>query len=127
MTEAYSEKEKPTNRSRVDLPITSSDALSLSYKRLVEAKAIKLGSWDKHLAYCYHWNVNEINVMLFFELLNDKLVIFFPVVFYFIHTSFRVPLLSFNRSQFSRGMGAKCMYRSGEGHLPFLDVIHEFV
>ena len=22
------------------------------------AKAIKLGSWDKHPAYCYDWNVN---------------------------------------------------------------------
>ena len=31
---------------------TSSDALPLSYRRLVGAKAIKLGSWDKHRAYC---------------------------------------------------------------------------
>ena len=23
------------------------------------AKAIKLGSWDKHPAYCEDWNVNE--------------------------------------------------------------------
>ena len=38
--------------SGVDLPITSSDALPLSYMRLVGAKAIKLGSWDKHPAYC---------------------------------------------------------------------------
>ena len=30
----------------------SSDALPLSYRRLVGAKAIKLGSWDKHPAYC---------------------------------------------------------------------------
>ena len=29
-----------------------SDALPLSYRRLVGAKAIKLGSWDKHPAYC---------------------------------------------------------------------------
>ena len=29
-------------------PITSSDALPLSYRRLVGAEAIKLGSWDKH-------------------------------------------------------------------------------
>ena len=46
MTQAYSEKEIPSspNRSRTyDLPITSSDALPLSYKRLVGAKAIKLG------------------------------------------------------------------------------------
>ena len=49
MTQAYSEKEIPSspNRSRTyDLPITSSDALPLSYRRLVGAKAIKLGSWD---------------------------------------------------------------------------------
>ena len=31
---------------------TSSDALPLSYRGLVGAKAIKLGSWDKHPAYC---------------------------------------------------------------------------
>ena len=41
-----------------DLPITSSDALPLSYRRLVGAKAIKLGSWDKHPAYCWDLNVN---------------------------------------------------------------------
>ena len=55
MAQAYSEKEIPSspNRSRTyDLPITSSDALPLSYRRLVGAKAIKLGSWDKHPAYC---------------------------------------------------------------------------
>ena len=48
MAQAYSEKEIPSssNRSRTyDLPITSSDALPLSYRRLVGAKAIKLGSW----------------------------------------------------------------------------------
>ena len=62
MTQAYSEKEIPSspNRSRIyDLPITSSDALPLSYRRLVGAKAIKLGSWDKHPAYCQDLNVNE--------------------------------------------------------------------
>ena len=55
VTQAYSEKQIPSspNRSRTyDLPITSSDALPLSYRRLVGAKAIKLGSWDKHPAYC---------------------------------------------------------------------------
>ena len=55
MTQAYSEKEIPSslNRSRTyDLPITSSDALPLSNRRLVGAKANKLGSWDKHLAHC---------------------------------------------------------------------------
>ena len=53
VTKAYSENENPSspNRSRTyDLPITSSDALPLSYRRLVGVKAIKLGSWDKHPA-----------------------------------------------------------------------------
>ena len=40
------------------LPITSSDALLLSYRRLVRAKAIKLGSWNKHSVYCLDLNVN---------------------------------------------------------------------
>ena len=55
MTQAYLEKEIPScpNRSQTyDLPITSLGALPLSYRRLVGAKAIKLGSWDKHPAYC---------------------------------------------------------------------------
>ena len=40
-------------RSRTyDLPITSSDALPLSYRRLVGAKAIKLGSWDNLRTKC---------------------------------------------------------------------------
>ena len=54
VTQAYSEKEilSSPNRSRTyDRPITSSDALPLSYRRLVGAKAIKLGSCDKHPAY----------------------------------------------------------------------------
>ena len=41
----------------LDLPITSSDALPLSYRRHFGAKAIKLGSWDKHPAYCCDFNV----------------------------------------------------------------------
>ena len=48
MTQANSEKEIPSapNRSRTwDLPITSSDALPLSYRRLVGAKAIKRCLW----------------------------------------------------------------------------------
>ena len=56
MIQANSEKEIPSspNRSRTyNLPITSLDALPLSYRRLVGVKAIKLGSWDKHPAYCY--------------------------------------------------------------------------
>ena len=55
MTQANSEKEIPSLpiRSRTsELPITSSDALPLSYRRLVGAKAIKLGSWNKHPVYC---------------------------------------------------------------------------
>ena len=46
-TGRYSEKEilSSHNRGRTyDLPNTSSDALPLSYRRLVGAKAIKLGS-----------------------------------------------------------------------------------
>ena len=42
-----SEKEIPSSPSRsrtYDLPITSSDAVPLSYRRLVGTKAIKLGS-----------------------------------------------------------------------------------
>ena len=40
------------NRSRTyDLLVSSPDALPLSYRRLVGAKAIKLGSCDKRLAY----------------------------------------------------------------------------
>ena len=65
MTQAYSEKEIPSspNRSRTyNLPITSSDVLPLSYRRLVGAKAIKLGSWDKHPAYCLDLNVNEWHI-----------------------------------------------------------------
>ena len=49
MTQAYLEKEIPSspNRSRTyDLPITSSTT------ELQETQAIKLGSWDKHPAYC---------------------------------------------------------------------------
>ena len=76
MTQAYSEKENPSVpiRSRTyDFPITTSDALPLSYRRLVGAKAIKLGSWDKHPAYCLDWNVNVwhmrngIKVMEYFK------------------------------------------------------------
>ena len=41
------------NRSRTyDLQVTSPDALPLSYRRLVGAKAIKRGSCDKRPAYC---------------------------------------------------------------------------
>ena len=50
VTQAYSKKENPSSPNRSlteDLPITSSDALPLSYRRLVGAKAIKLGSWNK--------------------------------------------------------------------------------
>ena len=43
VTQAYSEKEIPSapNRSRTyDLPISTSDALPLSYRRLVVAKSL---------------------------------------------------------------------------------------
>ena len=44
VTQAYSEKypSAPIRSRTYDLPITSSDALPLSYRRLVGAKAIKL-------------------------------------------------------------------------------------
>ena len=61
MTQAYSEKEirSSPNRSRTyDLPITSSDALPLSYRRLVGVKAIKLGSCHKH-----HFSSPSVNNM----------------------------------------------------------------
>ena len=52
MTQEYSEKEIPSspNRSRTyDLPITSSDALPLSYRRLAGAEAIKLQAIAKRV------------------------------------------------------------------------------
>ena len=65
-TGAYTEKKKTVflqQESKLRpsdyLPITSSDALPLSYRRLVEAKAIKLSSCDKHPAYCLDLNVDE--------------------------------------------------------------------
>ena len=51
MTQEHAEKENPSSpiRSRTyDLPITSSDALPLSYRRLLGPWAIKLGTWGKH-------------------------------------------------------------------------------
>ena len=69
MTQAYSEKEIPSspNRSQTyDLPITSSDTLPLSYRRLVGAKAIKLGSCDKHVLFCCSTQSNS-------EKLTEKL------------------------------------------------------
>ena len=72
MTQAYSENEIPSspNRSRTyDLPITSSDVLPLSYRRLVGAKAIKQGSWLIILADLglHHSKILIVSV-LFFEL-----------------------------------------------------------
>lgn len=41
----------------------SPDAPCLSYRRLAGAKAIfKLGSCDKHPAYCYEWNVDKWHI-----------------------------------------------------------------
>ena len=42
--------------------ITNSDALPLRHRILVGAKAIKLGSWDKHPAYGYNAERNWIRV-----------------------------------------------------------------
>ena len=60
VTQEFSEKEiqsSPNRSQTYDLPITSLDALPLSYRRLVGAKANKLGSCDKHPAYCKDLNV----------------------------------------------------------------------
>ena len=54
VTQAYSEKENPTFPTGVEVMtsrFTGSDALPLSYRRLVGAKAIKLGSCEKYPAY----------------------------------------------------------------------------
>ena len=76
MTETYSEKGNPSapiTSGTKDLPITTRMLLPLSYGRLVGTKAIILGSWDKHPAYCWHLNVNVwhmrngINVMVYFK------------------------------------------------------------
>ena len=42
----------PNRSGTYDILVTSPDAPPLSYRRLVEAKAIKLGSCDKRPAYC---------------------------------------------------------------------------
>ena len=55
--------------------VTSPDALPLSCRRLVGARATRLGSCDKHpVAYCYDWKVdvylcmrNDRNVMVNFK------------------------------------------------------------
>ena len=73
MTQAYSEKSPsaPVRSRTQDLPITSSDALPLSYRRLVGAKAIKLGSRDKTSCImlglkCHVWHMrNGNNVMVY--------------------------------------------------------------
>ena len=52
---AAGRKKKPSTPIRsgtYDLVVTSSDALPISYMRLMGAKVTKLGSCDKHIAYC---------------------------------------------------------------------------
>ena len=52
---------KNSNRSQIyDHLVTSQDALSLNYRRLVGAKTTKLpvGSRDKYSAYCWDWTVD---------------------------------------------------------------------
>ena len=79
VTQACSEKRNlssPNGGRSYDLTITSSDALLLSYRRLVGANAIKLGSWDKHPAYSWDLNVDVwqmrigINMTIFLSLIN---------------------------------------------------------
>ena len=61
MPQAYLEKgnlSAPIRSRPKTFRLTSSDALSLSYRRRMGAKGIKLGSREKHPAYCLDWNVN---------------------------------------------------------------------
>ena len=52
-------EEKKIRRSQTyDLLVTSPGALPLSYRRLVGAKAIKLGPCDKHPVCCFFNTVN---------------------------------------------------------------------
>ena len=57
VTQAYSEKRKSEcSYQELNVRLSDyliSDALSMSYERLVGAKVIKLSSWDKHPTYCY--------------------------------------------------------------------------
>ena len=67
MTQAYLEKGNPRAPIRsqtYELLITSSDALPLSYRRLMGAKAIKLGSWDKHHFQNIHCNTCKFSITL---------------------------------------------------------------
>ena len=69
----------------------SPDALPLSYRRLVGAKATKLASCEKHLAYCLDWNVD----MCF---LNEAMIEiwWWILIFFFVKlTSFFSSLLFF--------------------------------
>ena len=47
----------PKRNRPCDPLVTSLDALPLSYRRVMGTKATKLGSCDKHTAYCKGWNV----------------------------------------------------------------------
>ena len=50
-------------RITLDCLVTSPDALPRSYRRLVGAEANKLGSCDKHPAYCEDWNADYTGVI----------------------------------------------------------------
>ena len=74
MTQAYSEKEIPSSPKRsqtYDLPITSSDTLPLSYRRLVGAKAIKLGSSGTNILHTARIRMSMRGIQLFRERLSD--------------------------------------------------------
>ena len=67
----------------------SPDALPLSYRRLVGAKATKLASCEKHLAYCLDWNVdmcflNEAMIEIWWW----TLIFFFKIKIIFIVSAF---------------------------------------
>ena len=73
VTQAYSEKypSAPIRSRTYDLPITSSDALTLSYRRLVRAKAIKLigalGFFSEYACVTF-WNNTSFSTFLVFSL-----------------------------------------------------------
>ena len=52
VSDRHTRKNEIRDLSTGDLPITSSDGLPLSHRRLAGAKARKLGPLEKHPVYC---------------------------------------------------------------------------
>ena len=65
MTQVAREKNPSTlNRSGTyDFLDTNPDAIPMIYRGLVSSKVIKLGSCDKHTAYCEDWNADYTGVI----------------------------------------------------------------